>query len=68
MRIHLDKLRVQITLAIVLLLGGCQTTEERLRAAAADDTQCQSYGIKPGEPEYAQCRTNLEISRAQGEY
>jgi hypothetical protein len=53
---------------LAILLAGCQTTEERLRAATADDLQCQSYGMKPGEPTYAQCRTNLEIGRAQGDY
>ena len=55
-------------LAILLLLAGCQTTEERLRAGTADDAQCQSYGMKPSEPTYVQCRTNLEISRAHGDY
>jgi hypothetical protein len=45
-----------------LLLAGCQTTEERI---AADDTQCRSYGTKPGDPAYVQCRMNLDNNRAQ---
>jgi hypothetical protein len=32
---------------------------------AADDTQCRSYGTKPGDPAYVQCRTNLDNNRAQ---
>jgi hypothetical protein len=33
--------------------------------AAADDAKCQSYGAKPGEPAYVQCRMNLDNQRAQ---
>jgi hypothetical protein len=44
-----------------LFLAGCQTTEERL---AADDYRCQSYGLKKGDPAYAQCRMNLDTNRA----
>jgi hypothetical protein len=40
-----------MTLWIVVLLVGRQTMEERLRAGVADDAQCRSYGIKPGQPE-----------------
>jgi hypothetical protein len=47
---------------LALLLAGCQTTEERL---AADDAQCRSYGTKPGDPAYVQCRMNLDNNRAQ---
>jgi hypothetical protein len=47
---------------LALLLTGCQTTEERF---AADDAQCRSYGTKPGDPAYIQCRTNLDHDRAQ---
>lgn len=44
-----------------LLLAGCQTTEERI---ALDDRQCQSYGAKPGDQAYMQCRMNLDTNRA----
>lgn len=46
---------------LALLLTGCQTTDERL---ALDDRQCQSYGTKPGDPAYIQCRMNLDTNRA----
>lgn len=46
---------------LALLLAGCQTTEERL---AADDAQCRSYGSKPGESAYMQCRMNLDTNYA----
>jgi hypothetical protein len=43
-----------------LLLSGCVTAEEQ---AKLDDSKCQSYGTKPGEPAYFQCRTQLETER-----
>ena len=46
---------------LALLLAGCQTTEDRL---AADDHQCQSYGVQPGSPAYVQCRQNIDTNRA----
>ena len=46
------------------LLAGCQTTEERLAAATADDAQCKSYGIEPSDPAYVECRRNLANTRA----
>lgn len=48
-------------LFLALFLAGCQTTEDRI---AADDRQCQSYGTKPGDPAYVQCRMNLDTNRA----
>jgi hypothetical protein len=48
---------------LALLLAGCQTTEERI--AADDDTQCRSYGTKPGDAAYIQCRTNLDNYHAK---
>lgn len=45
----------------LLLLTGCQTTEERL---AKDDAQCRSYGTKVGDPAYVQCRMSLDTNRA----
>lgn len=34
--------------------------------AAADDRQCQSYGLKPGTSDYANCRIKLSISHDKG--
>jgi hypothetical protein len=48
-------------LPCLLLLVGCQTTEERL---AADDKQCQTYGVQPGSPGYVQCRLQLDQQHA----
>jgi hypothetical protein len=53
-----------LTILFGFLLAGCQTTEERLAAAAADDAQCKSYGIEPSDPAYVECRTNLANNRA----
>jgi hypothetical protein len=52
---------VLAVVALVISLSGCQTTEERV---AADDRQCQSYGVQPGSPAYVQCRMNLDNNRA----
>jgi hypothetical protein len=46
---------------LVLMLTGCQTTEDRI---AQDDRQCKSYGVKPGDQAYMQCRMNLDTNRA----
>lgn len=46
---------------LALLVTGCQTTEDRI---AADDRQCQSYGVAKGSPEYVMCRANLDAGRA----
>ena len=46
---------------LALLLAGCQTTQEQI---AADDHQCQSYGVAVGSPAYVQCRANLDTNRA----
>jgi len=48
-------------LLLAFLLGGCLTTEDH---AALDDRQCQSYGTKPGDQAYVQCRMNLDTNRA----
>jgi hypothetical protein len=54
-------MRIGTALLVCCILGGCQTTEERV---AADDRQCQSYGVQPGSPAYVQCRMNLDNNRA----
>ena len=51
-------------LVLITLLTGCQTTEDRI---AADDRRCQSYGTKPGDPAYVQCRMGLDNNRAMVE-
>jgi len=58
---------MKLAILLALLLAGCQTTEERLAADAADDAQCKSYGIEPGDPAYVQCRTNLDNNHAEVE-
>jgi len=50
-----------VALPCLLLLVGCQTTEERV---AADDKQCQTYGVQPGSPGYVQCRLQLDRQHA----
>ncbi len=34
--------------------------------AAEDEHQCQSYGLKAGSPEYADCRVKLTIAHKSG--
>lgn len=46
---------------LALLLGGCQTTDDRI---AIDDRQCKSYGVAVGSPAYIQCRADLDAGRA----
>lgn len=46
---------------LALLLSGCQTTEDRI---AADDRQCQSYGVAKGSSAYVDCRKNLDAGRS----
>lgn len=48
---------------LALMLSGCQTTNPEAQIAA-DDRQCQSYGVAPGSPGYVQCRSNLDTNRA----
>jgi len=60
------------TNASAAALGGCANKPDFARVqaieqarAAADDAKCQSYGAKPGEPAYIQCRVALDNQRAQ---
>lgn len=32
-----------------------------------DDQTCQKYGLKPGQPEYGNCRMQIDMARAQAE-
>jgi hypothetical protein len=48
------------------LLTGCTNHEQKAaEQAASDDTQCQSYGAKPGTDPYIQCRVSLSQQHAQ---
>jgi hypothetical protein len=49
-------------LLCLLLLTGCKTFEEMW--ADADNAKCQSYGSRPGEPAYIQCRAQLDAARS----
>jgi hypothetical protein len=48
-----------------LSLIGCAEYKAKLAAerAAVDDAKCQSYGAKPGDPAYVQCRAQLDAAR-----
>lgn len=55
------------TVYIVLsaaLLAGCASREAReAEWGVKDDAQCQSYGARPGDPAYVNCRTQLSAAR-----
>lgn len=60
--------------ALVVLLG-CTSDQEKLanaqaakaQQAAADDAQCQSYGVRPGSDAYVSCRMQLDNRQAQAD-
>jgi hypothetical protein len=48
----------------LIVLAGCASNEDRIAARDAnDEATCQSYGLKFGTPEYAQCRQNIAARR-----
>jgi hypothetical protein len=53
------------------VLSGCITAEQAAQRQQeqrlADDTTCQSYGVKPGSDAYVACRMNLGNNRAMQE-
>jgi len=57
--------RLWCGLLCFLLAVGCADYKAKLAAerAAADDAKCQSYGAKPAEPAYVQCRAQLDAAR-----
>lgn len=57
----IGKLTLGLLMAAGILLAGCQTTEDRI---AADDAQCRSYGTRPGDQNYINCRMNLDTNRS----
>jgi hypothetical protein len=62
-----------VLLAIVALAGCMETTQPgqgeaflpKEQIAAKDDARCQSYGAKPGSPEYINCRGQQDQMRTQ---
>jgi hypothetical protein len=48
------------TLFLAVVLAGCVSSAER---AARDDSECQSYGAKPGSDLYVQCRLGVAKMR-----
>jgi hypothetical protein len=55
--------------ALAVGLAGCAEYHARLAAkqAAEDDAKCQSYGGRPGDPAYIQCRAALDAARTQAD-
>lgn len=45
-----------------LALTGCMTNQDQ--RIAADDTQCLSYGVTKGSPDYIACRARLDQQRS----
>lgn len=65
----MGKFQVLFALSIIAVVSaGCESSAELAARAAAraadDDSMCQSYGLKFGTPEYAQCRQNIEGRRS----
>jgi hypothetical protein len=58
-------------LGLPFALGGCMTTEQRAelkaQVAAADDSECRSYGADKGTPAYVECRLVKDQQHAQAE-
>ncbi len=52
-----------IFIVLLATLASCQTPERtaarKARVDAAEDSQCKSWGAKPGTPDYLHCRENL---------
>lgn len=45
-----------------LALSGCMASQDQ--RIAADDTQCLSYGVAKGSPDYVACRARLDQQRS----
>jgi hypothetical protein len=61
-----------MAVAICLAVGACApTAEQRLQQVWAerqlDEDKCTSYGAKPGDPAYVQCRAQLDAARTGAE-
>lgn len=66
-------MRFAAMLAVLTCLGGCAQYDETRRAnletaaqeqVAAHDANCQASGLKPGTPEYDDCRKRLANEQA----
>ena len=65
-------MRKLVVLALALALAGCaQSAEQRMQRIWAqrqlDEDKCRSYGSKPGDPAYVQCRAQLDAARTQAD-
>lgn len=49
-------------LLAALLLSGCMTNQQD--QIARDNTQCLSYGVTKGSPDYVACRARLDQQRS----
>lgn len=56
------KIKAIATVLATLLLSGCLSSREQL--AKQDDSDCRSYGAKPGTQEYFQCRMAKDRNNA----
>jgi hypothetical protein len=63
---------VIVVLAMALLVGCSNKQKEqqeieaaKAQQAVADDSQCGSYGAKPGSDAYVGCRMQLDAQRVQ---
>jgi len=68
-------MRLLAALAVLTSLVGCAQYDEARRAnletaaqeqVAADDAKCQAAGLKPGSPDYEDCRKRLAEQNARG--
>lgn len=68
-------MRFAALFVILASLAGCAQYDEARRAnletaaqtqVAADDANCQASGLKPGSPEYEDCRKRLAEQNARG--
>jgi hypothetical protein len=46
---------------LAVTLAACATRPSPTELAVADDARCQSYGSRPGSPEYVECRSKFEV-------
>ena len=68
-------MRFAAALVVLTSLVGCAQYDEARRAnletaaqeqVAADDAKCQAAGLKPGSPDYEDCRKRLAEQNARG--
>lgn len=52
---------------LLLALGGCQTAADPGQLALANHQQCVDYGFKPDTDAYANCRLQLDQTRAEND-